>query len=56
MRLIRVEAGAVRSYRELDLEFGGCQLIRICGKNGVGKSTINRVSRVDDLRAFARWK
>lgn len=40
MKLIRVEAGGFRSYRELALDFGGCQLIRICGKNGVGKSTI----------------
>ena len=40
MRLIRVEAGGFRSYRELDLDFGECQLIRICGKNGMGKSTI----------------
>ena len=40
MKLIRVEAGGFRRYRELALDFGGCQLIRICGKNGVGKSTI----------------
>lgn len=40
MKLIRVEAGGFRSYRELGFDFGGCQLIRICGKNGVGKSTI----------------
>ena len=40
MKLISVEAGGFRSYLELDLDFGGCRLIRICGKNGVGKSTI----------------
>ena len=40
MKLIRVEAKGFRSYRELDLDFGGCQLIRVCGKNGAGKSTI----------------
>lgn len=40
VKLIRVEARGFRSYRELDLDFGGCQLIRICGKNGMGKSTI----------------
>ena len=40
MRLIGVEAGGFRSFRKLDLDFGGCQLIRICGKNGMGKSTI----------------
>lgn len=40
MRPIRVEAEGFRSYRELNLDFGGCQLIRICGKNGMGKSTI----------------
>ena len=40
MKLIRAEAGGFRSYLGLDLDFPGCRLIRICGKNGVGKSTI----------------
>ena len=40
MRLIRAEAGGFRSYWKLNLDFKGCQLIRICGKNGIGKSTI----------------
>ena len=40
MQLIRLEAKGFRSHRELDLYLGGYQLIRVCGKNGVGKSTI----------------
>ena len=40
MKLIGVEMRGFRLYPELHLEFNGCQLIRISGRNGAGKSTI----------------
>ena len=40
MKLFRLEANGFRSYREINLDFGGCQLTRVCGENGAGKSTI----------------
>ena len=40
MKLIRLEARNFRSYKEVDIDFGKCRLIRIRGRNGVGKSAI----------------
>ena len=40
MKLIRVKAEGFRKYRDLDIDLGGCRLIRIYGNNGTGKSTI----------------
>ena len=40
MKLIRVEAWGFRSYPELTLDFNACRLVRVCGRNGEGKSAI----------------
>ena len=40
MRLIQMEASGFRTYREVHLNFPKCGHVRICGDNGVGKSTI----------------
>ena len=40
MKLIRLEARNFRSYREVDIDFSKCRVIRIRGRNGVGKSAI----------------
>ena len=40
MKLIRIEASSFRGYLEAHLDFPECRHIRICGENGVGKSTI----------------
>ena len=40
MKLIQMEASGFRTYREVHLSFPKCGHVRICGDNGVGKSTI----------------